>query len=190
MDYCADGGMGSGWGYEQPHAYGLGAFDPSLEGFNPFKIVTAPFRAGAKVVAGAAKQVIRHGPRTALGFIAGGPIGAAAALASPLIRGGSPSQTTSYSTGIAPTTIYQNPVATSFRQTSGSLVPTQQQAQQSQSIVQQIRSELLRQGGQYIAGTPEGQAAIRQRVTGDLGRYMLPLAIGGGVLVLALALRR
>jgi hypothetical protein len=60
----------------------------------------------------------------------------------------------------------------------------------NRSLVDQIRDELLRVGGTYIAGTPQGQTAIRDRVTGDIGRYMLPLAIGGGALLLILAMRR
>jgi hypothetical protein len=67
------------------------------------------------------------------------------------------------------------------------MVATQQA---NTSIINQIRDELLRAGGSYIAGTPAGQTAIRQRVTGDIGRYMLPLAIGGGALLLMLAMRR
>lgn len=186
--HCAGDGFGSAYGFGAPGAYGLGVFDPSLEGFNPFKIITAPFRAGAKVVSTAARQVIKHGPRTVGGFLVGGPMGAAAALAAPLIRGGSPGQTTSAHQGIAPTYTSQ-PTTTSFRlpQPGTGMVATQQA---NTSIINQIRDELLRAGGSFIAGTPAGQTAIRERVTGDIGRYMLPLAIGGGALLLILAMRR
>jgi hypothetical protein len=185
--HCAGDGFGSAYGFGTPGAYGLGVFDPSLEGFNPFKIITAPFRAGAKVVSTAARQVIKHGPRTVGGFLVGGPMGAAAALAAPLIRGGSPGQTTSAHQGIAPTYTTQ-PTSTSFR-LPGQLAIAAEQPQ-NQNIVQMVRDELLRVGGNYIAGTPAGQTAIRERVTGDIGRYMLPLAIGGGALLLILAMRR
>lgn len=190
MHDCPGGGFGSAYGYASPGAYGLGVYDPSLEGFNPFKVITAPFRAGAKVVRTAARQVIKHGPRTVGGFLVGGPAGAAAALAAPLIRGGSPSQTTSARSGIYPTSIHQ-PTTTSYLATQpGAGFASTQQSPTVQGIVNQVRDQLLAAGGSYIAGTPAGQQAIRQRVTGDIGRYMLPLAIGGGALLLILAMRR
>jgi hypothetical protein len=85
------------------------SYDPNLGGF--WDVVTAPFKAGAKVVTGAAKgayQVgrfaVRKVPQAAIGFATAGPVGAAAAVGASIVRdlarrgGGQPGQAGAYPT--------------------------------------------------------------------------------------------
>jgi hypothetical protein len=57
-------------------------------------------------------------------------------------------------------------------------------------VLNMLKNELLATGGRLVAETPQGAAAIRERVSGDIGRYMLPIAIGGGALLLIMMMRR
>jgi hypothetical protein len=53
-----------------------------------------------------------------------------------------------------------------------------------------LKDELLAAGARRVAETPQGQAAIREKVSGDIGRYLLPISIGAGALILVLAMTR
>lgn len=196
-----DGGVLSGWSCETDgRAYGLN--DPSLDGFNPFKVITAPFRATFKVAKVAVKTAIKIGPRTVAGFVAGGPVGAFVGGASTFFGGGdggytaTPVQTVGsyprsnpannpYGLAAQPywaggTGQYQKPYQPPRRSPGDQLV----------SMFNLLKDELLATGARKIAETPAGRAAIQEKVTGDIGRYLLPISIGAGVLVLTLALTR
>lgn len=196
----ADGGVLSGWGCEtSDRAYGLN--DPSLAGFpgSIFKVIAAPFKVGAKVVKTAVTTAVRVAPRAVAGFVAAGPAGAIAGGVSALVsRGGTQyTQTPVQSVGTYPRS---NPVYNPY----GVAVQPYQAAQYQQpyqppsrsvgdqvaSMFNLLKDELLAAGARKIVETPQGQVAIREKVTGDIGRYLLPVSIGAGALVLTLALMR
>lgn len=189
--------------WEEVRAYGLN--DPSLEGFNPFKVIAAPFKAAAKVATFGVKTAVRVAPRAAAGFLTAGPAGAIAGGATGLIPrpAGPPPATPQYGAtgypGFAPGSYPRsNPTlnpyggtASPFGQVYANPAPPQPDfASQAGNVLALLKSELLKTGGRYIAGTPEGQAGIRQRVAGDIGSYMLPISIGAGALILTIALMR
>lgn len=195
----ADGGVNSGWGCEiSNRAYGLN--DPSLEGFpgDIFKVLIAPVKAGAKVVTTAVKTAVKVAPGAVTGFIAGGPAGAIIGGASRLIpSGATPTPVLNTGSGVYERSPYSaNPYGVESSPYQTDPYQTQYAAQdrglgdRAQAVFNLLKDELLATGGRLVAETPAGQRGIREKVTGDIGRYMLPIAIGGGVLVLVLAMRR
>jgi hypothetical protein len=199
----ADGGVLSGWSCEtSDRAYGLN--DPSLEGIfgSIFKVVKAPFKAGATVVKTAVKTAVRVAPRTVAGFLAAGPAGAIAGGASALVsRGGQPTAqytaTPILSQGYYPrsdpaynpygVTAQPYPVA-QYQQPYQP--PSRSVGDQVASMFNLLKDELLAAGARKIADTSAGRAAIQEKITGDIGRYILPISIGAGALVLVLAMTR
>ena len=63
-------------------------------------------------------------------------------------------------------------------------------ADRAKAIFDMLKNEMLATGGRLVAETPAGRQAIREKVRGDIGQYMLPIAIGGGALLLVMAMRR
>lgn len=199
----ADGGVLSGWGCEaSDRAYGLN--DPSLEGFNPFKVIAAPFKAAASVVKTAVRTGVRVAPGVVTGFIAGGPAGAIVGGALRLVpgRGSSGTQYTATPVSSVGTYARSNPAYNPYGVTAQPYPQTALQYQQtyqapSRSAGEQIsavftllKDELLAAGARKVAETPAGRAAIRDKVTGDVSRYLLPISIGAGALVLVFAMTR
>lgn len=198
----ADGGVLSGWSCETAdRAYGLN--DPSLEGLfgSIFKVVKAPFRAGATVVKTAVKTAVRVAPGVVTGFLAAGPAGAIVGGASRLIPGG----TTYTATPIQSVGTYPrsdpvlNPYGVEVQPywtggTSQYQQPYQPPARSAKdqvlSMFALLKDELLAAGARKIAETEPGRAAIREKVSGDIGRYLLPVSLGVGALVLVLAMIR
>ncbi len=194
----ADGGVLSGWGCEVSNrAYGLN--DPSLAGFNPFKIIAAPFKAGAKVVKTAVRTAVRVAPGVATGFMVGGPAGAIAGGAARLVgrNGAQYTATPVQSVGTYPRS---NPAYNPYAITAQPFQTAQYQqpyqapgrsvADQVGAMFNLLKDELLAAGAKKIAETPAGQQAIREKVSGDIGRYLIPISIGVGGLVLVLAMTR
>ena len=200
----ADAGVLSGWGCEtDSRAYGLN--DPSLEGFpgSIFKVVTAPFRVGFKAAKIAAKTAVKVAPRTVAGFLAAGPAGAIAGGVSSLVSQGGTTYTATpiqsygtyprsdpvynpYAPAVHP---YQQPYQASQYQQPYQ-PPTRSVGDQVASMFNLLKDELLAAGARKIAATEPGRAAIREKVSGDIGRYLLPVSIGAGALVLVLAMTR
>lgn len=198
----ADGGVNSGWGCEVSNrAYGLN--DPSLEGF-PFNVLAAPFKAGASVIKTAVTTAVKVAPGAVTGFIAGGPVGAAIGGASRLISAGvnstgayTPTPVINTGSSIFPRSPYSvNPygVESQAYQTGQYQTPYQAPdrswSDQAKAVFNSLKDELLASAGRKIADTPAGRAAIQAKVKGDIGQYMLPIAIGGGALLLVMAMRR
>lgn len=158
----ADGGVNSGWGCEvSDRAYGLS--DPSLDGI---------------------VDVLRGIAETA------GPT-----VASLLTDGGAPRvpkpTKTKPGAELIPAHKSPNPYAPQAGQYW--VPPVSLQATPISNfadVFARLRDELLATGGRIVAGTPAGRAAIQEKVTGDIGRYFLPIAIGAGALVLVLAMTR
>ena len=199
-----DGGVLSGWSCEtDARAYGLN--DPSLDGFNPFKVITAPFRAGFKVAKTAVRTAVRVAPGAVTGFMVGGPAGAFAGGAARLFgrRGRTATQYTATpvsSVGTYPrSNLASNPYGVSAQPywTGGGSqyqqpyqAPPRSAGDQVTAMFNLLKDELLAAGARKVVETPAGAAAVREKVTGDIGRYLLPISIGAGVLVLTLALTR
>jgi hypothetical protein len=195
-----DGGVLSGWGCETSNrAYGLN--DPSLEGFNPFKIIAAPFKAGFKVTKFAVKTAVKVAPRAAIGFVTAGPAGAIAGGVTALVpRKGSSTQYTAtpiQSVGTYPRSDpAYNPYGVAAQPYQAAQyqepyqAPTRSVGDQVASMFNLLKDELLAAGARRVAETPQGQAAIREKVSGDIGRYLLPISIGAGALILVLAMTR
>jgi len=203
----ADGGVLSGWGCETAdRAYGLN--DPSLEGFfgSIFKVVKAPFKVAGKTVKFAVKTAVKVAPRTVAGFLAAGPAGAIAGGVSSLVSRGGTSTTQytatpvqSYGTYPRSDPVY-NPYAPAVQpyqqpyQASQYQQPYQPPARSAKdqmlSMFNLLKDELLAAGARRVVATPAGAAAVREKVTGDIGRYILPISIGAGALVLVLAMTR
>jgi hypothetical protein len=199
-----DGGVLSGWGCETSNrAYGLN--DPSLEGFpgSIFKVIAAPFKVTAKVVKTAVKTAVRVAPGAVAGFVTAGPAGAIAGGVTALVpRKGSSTQYTAtpvQSVGTYPRSDSAfNPYGVTAQPYPQSAMqyqqpyqaPTRSVGDQITSMVNLLKDELLAAGARRVAETPQGQAAIREKVSGDIGRYLLPISIGAGALVLVLAMTR
>lgn len=196
----ADGGVLSGWACEvSDRAYGLN--DPSLAGFpgSIFKVIAAPFKVGAKVVKTAVTTAVRVAPRAVAGFVAAGPAGAIAGGASALVsRGGTQyTATPVQSVGTYPRSnpVY-NPYAIAAQpfQTQQYQQPYQAPGRsvgdQVSAMFNLLKDELLAAGARRVAETPQGQQAIRDKVSGDIGRYLIPISIGVGGLVLVFAMMR
>ena len=148
-------------------------YDPQLGGF--FDIITAPFKAGAKVVSGAAKGVYQVGkfavrkiPTAAVGFAAGGPVGAAAAVGASIVgglarRGGAPPGTAgAYPVGM-PTPVGYGP-----------------------GTIPQFASPWQGYPGAYPLQAPQRPVAIRPAAAGlttDTLLKFAPLAIGAMLLL-------
>jgi len=203
----ADAGVLSGWGCEtSDRAYGLN--DPSLEGFpgSIFKVVAAPFKVGATVVKTAVRTAVRVAPRTVAGFLAAGPAGAIAGGASALV---SPGGTTYTATPIQSRGTYPrsdpafNPYGVTAQPYTQSAFngrssqyqqpyqpPGRSVGDQVASMFNLLKDELLAAGARRIVETPQGREAVREKVSGDIGRYLLPVSIGAGALVLVLAMTR
>lgn len=203
----ADGGVNSGWGCEiSNRAYGLN--DPSLEGFpgDIFKVLVAPVKVGAKVVKTAVKTAVRVAPGAVTGFIAGGPAGAVIGGASRLLpTSGAPAGPGAYTatpvvnvgSGAFPRSPYStNPYGVESSAYQTDPYQTQYVAQdrglgdRAAAVWNLAKDELFAAGGRFVADTPAGRQAIREKVKGDIGQYMLPIAIGGGALLLVMAMRR
>lgn len=202
-----DMGGAAGWEPEHRGAYGLS--DPALEGFNPFKIITAPFRASVKAVKFGVRTAVKVAPRTVAGFLAAGPAGAIAGGASALIGGGGGE---AQGAELYQQTLQALPTSGSAQYPRTSFAPTNPYSAQVQpygvgmyaapprpqpsvgdqvrSVAMLLRDELLGAGARAVAETPQGRAAIQEKVTGDMGRYLLPISLGAGALVLTLALTR
>lgn len=198
----ADGGVNSGWGCEVSNrAYGLN--DPSLEGF-PFNILAAPFKAGASVIKTAAKTAVRVAPGAVTGFITGGPAGAVIGGGMSLLPPGegdtgawTPTPTINTGSGSFTRSNYaQNPygVGAQAYQTQQYqrpyTAPRQTAADQAKAVFNLLKDELLATGGRAIAGTEAGQRGMRERITGDIGRYLLPISLGVGALLITVVLMR
>ena len=200
----ADGGVLSGWGCEVSNrAYGLN--DPSLEGFpgSIFKVIAAPFKVGAQVVKTAVTTAVRVAPGAVTGFIAAGPAGAIAGGVTALVpREGSGTQYTAtpvQSAGTYPRSDSAfNPYGVTAQPYPQSAMqyqqlyqpPTRSVGDQVSAMFNLLKDELLAAGARRVVETPAGQAAVREKVSGDIGRYLLPLSIGAGALVLVLAMTR
>lgn len=204
---CAGYGVGDDDGSGRGINYGLGA-DPFLAGFNPFKIIAAPFKAGANVVKYGVKTAIKVAPRTAMGFLTAGPAGAAAGAASYLIPAGpegppppdfastsfvgTPTDTGAvWATTMGPPTgMPGNPYRPEASPYYARPRPAPSFKDQLANVAALLKDELLAQGGRMIAATPEGQRGIREKVGGDIGRYLLPISLGLGGLFLITTLAR
>jgi hypothetical protein len=194
----ADGGVLSGWSCETSNrAYGLN--DPSLAGFNPFKIIAAPFKAGFKATKFAVKTAVRVAPGAIAGFVTAGPAGAIAGGAARLVSGGGTQYTATpiQSVGTYPrSNPAYNPYGVAVQPYQAAQYqqpyqpPSRSVSDQMASMFNLLKDELLAAGARKIVETPQGQVAIREKVTGDIGRYLLPISIGAGALVLTLALMR
>jgi len=149
---------------------------------------------------------VRVAPRTVAGFLAAGPAGAIAGGASALVsRGGQPS--TQYTATPIQSYGYYPRSDPTYNPYAPAVQPYQQPYQASQyqqpyqpprrsvkdqmaSMFNLLKDELLAAGARKVIATPAGQAAVREKVTGDIGRYLLPISIGAGALVLVLAMTR
>lgn len=169
-----------------------------LEGF--LDVIAAPFKAAVKV----GKFAVTRAPTAAAGFAAGGPAGAAAAVAARELgrRGGTPTTTGRYTTrtgqqvhastplqqgsGLYPSQGMYYPPAVTTTQPTGAAPNLQQMAT---DFFNQLKNRGLETAGRMIAETPQGQAAIREKVTGDISRYLLPAALIGIPLIFVLMRR-
>lgn len=194
MDWDNSGAMGCG---ENRGQYGLGPYDAqaafALEGF-PFNVIAAPFKAGFKVAKFGVKTAIKVAPAAAIGFLTAGPVGMATGIGTRLLRGsgGNVSQATAQlpTTGTGSPGFWAGPNATYSQAPQVQGAGTPRADTSVSSVLNLLRDELLAAGGRAVAQTPQGREAIQQQVTGDIGRYMLPLAIGGGALLLIIAMKR
>ena len=204
----ADAGVLSGWGCEvSDRAYGLN--DPSLEGFpgSIFKIISAPARLSFKVTKFAVKKAVKIAPGAAMGFLTAGPAGAIAgggmSLVSSFKKKGQPftqyTRTPLQSVGTYPRSDpTNNPYGVQAEPYPQSALqyqqpyrpPTRSVGDQVASMFTLLKDELLAAGARKVVATPQGQVAIREKVTGDIGRYLLPISIGAGALILVLAMTR
>lgn len=200
----ADGGVNSGWGCETTdRAYGLN--DPSLEGIfgKIFKVVSFPARTTFKVAKVAARTAVRVAPGAITGFIAGGPVGAIAGAGLRLLPRGA--KNTSYTTTpiqTVGTQLYQrsnpalNPYGVEAQPYQGSQYqqpyqqPRRSVGDQMASMFNLLKDELLAAGARKVVETPAGREAVREKVSGDIGRYLLPISIGAGALMLTLVMVR
>lgn len=178
-------GGGSGLGQVDQAAYVMDAYGSGLEGI--FSVLAAPFKVGAKVVSGAVKTAVRVAPAAAIGFLTAGPAGAVAGIGTRLIRGTGGNVAQATQQAVASQGVWNPTQSTSWNPTQAAPAPS---GTSMSDVLNMLKNELLATGGRLVAETPQGAAAIRERVSGDIGRYMLPIAIGGGALLLIMMMRR
>jgi len=192
-----DGASGCGLGDAPVMTYG----EPYLGlGFNPFKVIAAPFKAAGKGLKAGAKFVGRtasRAPRIARAFATGGPFAAVGTALAPSRRAPRAPETGYYTTLSQPTPVaVSNPFGRSAApygpsyQVPGPIAPTAPNLSAA-NLIQQLRDSLLGAGARAVAETPAGQAAIRQKVTGDISRIAFPVTLGVlGVVTLVMLTRR
>ncbi len=183
-----DTGYGQPYGFTSPNPY----TDPFLGDPGFFdtlgKIVSAPVRVAAKGVTTVVKvggKVIRQVPKMAVGLAAGGIPGAIAAGGAGLIAEfarKSPQEQEQIRQQLMHLQLEDvDPYAGTS--TPGSIQDMLDRTYQG------VRREALRRGGEYIAGQPEAQQAIRERTMERMGEYikpvLLPALLVGGALLLA-----
>lgn len=154
-----------------------------LGGFNPFKAIANVVKGAVKGVTTVAKKVVAPAIRTVLPMVP--VVGTAAA--------GVFDYLTQRSAG-SPDSSYQ----TAYPGTAWPMTAPINPSGQGVNILEALKQEMLRQGGQWIARTPEGQAAIRAELATQArqkavttGKSMLPwLAAGIPLLLIATSKRR
>lgn len=202
MDWDTSGGMGAGCesrsGYGTGGGGGLGQYDQAayvmdaygsgLEGI--FSVLAAPFKLGARAVGGVVKTAVRVAPAAAIGFLTAGPAGAVAGIGTRLIRGSGGNVAQATQQALTTQGTWNPTQATGGWNPAHAAVAPPPGGTSISDVLAMLKDELLATGGRMVAETPQGAAAIREQVSGDIGRYMLPVALGVGGLLLVTMLRR
>lgn len=157
--------------YTSPNYY----YDPELGGF--FDVIAAPFKLAAKGVVEVGKTAIAVAPKAAVGFLTGGIPGVIAAGGTALISRwtkASPEERAQIEAQVMTNIANTDPYGSGQYRT-----PTQ-------AAADSVWNAALYRGGQMVAATPSGQAAIKQEVLAKIKPFIIPAALIGGVVLFKL----